>query len=92
MNCSFLPSAYAVYYMLCCACFFCFAFHAIFLVTIPGTEGNKNYPLKMRAIGTRKPEEYLLSWPWDYLDSRFKKGTVVCVLLLYQNFLMYVGS
>ena len=57
-NCSFLPSGHAVYCMLCCACFFkCFAFLAISLVIIPGTEGSKNHLLKMRAIGARKPEE-----------------------------------
>ena len=71
--------------------FFCFAFLAISLPIIPGTEGSKNYPLKTKAIGTHKPEEeQLLSWPWDYLDSGLKKGTVVR-LLLYRVFLVYVG-
>ena len=68
--------------MLCCACFFCFAFLAISLVNIQGTEGNKNYSPKVRAIRIRKPEEQLLSRPWDYLDSRFKKGTVVLLLCI----------
>ena len=61
LNCSFLPGGHAVHYMLCCACFFCFAFLAISHVIIPGIEGNKNYPVKMGAIVTRKPEEQLLS-------------------------------
>ena len=51
-----------ILYALLCV-FFCFAFLAISLVTISGTEGNKNYPLKMGAIGTRTPKEQLLSWP-----------------------------
>lgn len=60
-----------------------FAVPAVSLVIIPGTEGNtKSYPLKMKAIGTRKPEMgQLSSWPWDYLDSRFKNGTVARLLL-----------
>ena len=65
-----------------CYVFFCFAFLAVSLVIIPGTEDNKNYSLKMRAIGTRKLEEQLLGWSWDYLDSRFKKGTVVRLLCI----------
>ena len=63
---SFLPSGHAVYclYALLCVFLFCFAFLAISHVIMPGIEGNKIYPLKMGAIGTRKPEEQLLSWPW----------------------------
>ena len=41
--------------------FFLFCLLAISHVIIPGIEGNKNYPLKMEAIETRKPEEQLLS-------------------------------
>ena len=71
--------------------FFCFVFLAISHVIIRGSEGSKSYPLKMRAIGTRKPEEeQLVIWTWDYLDSRFKKDPVV-LLLLYRDFLLYVG-
>ena len=70
-----------VLYALLCV-FICFAFLTISLVIIPGTEGNKSYSLKMRAIGTRKPEDQLLSWPWGYLDSRFKKHTVVRLLCI----------
>ena len=66
-------------------CIFCFAFLAVSLVIIPATEGNKNYPLKMGATETRKPEEQLLSWPWEYLGLSFKR------VLFYRNFLMYVG-
>ena len=46
---------------------FCFAFLAISHVVVPGIEGNKNYPLKMRVIGTWKPEEQLLRYPIDHL-------------------------
>ena len=65
--------------------FFCFALLVISLVIISGTEGNKIHPLKIRAIGTRKP------------GSSFRAGHgIVSVLdkkkvLLYRKFLMYVG-
>ena len=48
-------------YALLCVYLFCFAFLPFSHVILTGIEGNKNYPLKMGAIGTRKPEEQLLS-------------------------------
>ena len=81
---SCLPSGHAVYCMLCCACFSCFTFLAISLVIIPGTEGSTNYPLKMRAIGTRKPEE-LFKLAMDDL------GPCLKWILMYRDFLLYVG-
>ena len=48
-----------LYALLCVLFLFCLL--AISDVNVPGVEGNKNYPLKMGAIGTRKLEEQLLS-------------------------------
>ena len=56
--------------------FFLFCLLAISHVIIPGIEGNKNYPLKMGAIETRKPEEQLLA-SYGSFPSMIKKGTVV---------------
>ena len=46
--------------------FIFFAFLAISFVFMPGTKGSKNYPLKIRAIGTRKPME-LFELAMDHL-------------------------
>ena len=75
---------YCILHALLCV-FFCFTFLQFPLVIIPGTEGNKNNPLKMGAIVTRKPEEQLLSWAWDYLDSRFKRVLlyVYCCIVIF---------
>ena len=44
----------------------------------PGTECNKNCPLKMGATRTWKPEEqFFFGMAMDDLGPRLKKGTVV---------------
>ena len=53
--CSFLPSSYVVFCMLCCA-FFVLVFLQISTVIMSGSKDYKNSPLKMEAIGTRKAE------------------------------------
>ena len=74
----------AMLYTVCSSVHYPLCLLAISLAIIPGIESNKSYPLKARAIGIRKPEEHLLIYPCDHLDSRFKRVLlyVYCCIIL----------
>ena len=74
----------AMLYTVCSRVHYPLCLLAISLVIIPGIKGNTSYPLKTRAIGIRKPEEHFFIYPWDHLDSRFKRVLlyVYCSIIL----------
>ena len=61
------------------------------LVIIPGTEGNENYLLKMRAIGARKPRGAAFELVMGLPRVSIQKG-YCCTFTVYRDFLVYVGS
>ena len=56
----------------------CFAVRVLFSLVLPSSQFpmlSCQVPLKMREIGTCKPEEQLLSWQWT-ISVHDQKGTV----------------